>query len=109
MTAPHRAARLWVAVAVATWGRLCVGGAADATVPAETLLPLPGEGFVPHRHRRATQLRLVSLFRQGWILILVALLNHHRLPIGRFMPEPWPCAEMRELKLRVNHNVPLAA
>jgi len=109
MTDPQRAARLWLAVAVATLWLLCVGGAADATVPAETLLPLPGDGFLPHRQRRATQLRLVSIFRQGWILILVALLNHHRLPIGRFVPEPWPCAELRELKLRVNHNVPLAA
>ena len=109
MTDPQRAARLWLAVAVATLWLLCVGGAADATVPAETLLPLPGDGFLPHRQRRATQLRLVSIFRQGWILILVALLNHHRLLIGRFVPEPWPCAELRELKLRVNHNVPLAA
>jgi hypothetical protein len=35
-------------------------------------------------------LRLVSIFRQGWITILVTLLNQRRLPRGRFVPEPWP-------------------
>jgi hypothetical protein len=34
--------------------------------------------------------RLVSVFRQGWITVLVTLLNQRRLPLGRFVPEPWP-------------------
>ena len=37
MTAPERAARLWLAVAVATLWLLSVGGAADETIPASTL------------------------------------------------------------------------
>jgi hypothetical protein len=109
MTDPERAARLWLAVAVATLWLLSVGGEADATIPADTLLALPADVLPPCRQRRATRLRLVSVFRQGWLAILVALLNQRRLPTGRFVPEPWPCAEMRELKLRVNHDVPLAA
>src|SRR2546422_7210478 len=109
MTDPERAARLWLAVAVATLWLLSVGGEADATIPADTLLPLPADVLRPCRQRRATRLRLVSVFRQGWLAIVVALLNQRRLPTGRFVPEPWPCAEMRELKLRVNHDVPLAA
>ena len=32
----------------------------------------------------------MSLFRQGWVTILVAWLTGHPLPSGRFQPEPWP-------------------
>ena len=42
------------------------------------------------RTRRATRLRLVSVFRQGWLTLLVALLRHEPLPQGCFVPEPWP-------------------
>jgi hypothetical protein len=52
---------------------------------------------------------LVSIFRQGWNLILGALLNQRRLPTGRFVPEPWPSVAEGETKLRVIHEVPLAA
>jgi hypothetical protein len=90
MSAPQRAARLWLAVAVATLWLLRVGRIAEETIPVGTLLPLPADGLPPSRSRRATQLRLVSVFRQGWITILVALFNQRRLPLGRFVPEPWP-------------------
>jgi len=109
MTDPQRAARLWLAVAVATLWLLSVGGEADATIPADTLLPLPTDVLPPCHQRRATRLRLVSVFRQGWLAILVALLNQQRLPTGRFVPAPWPSAETRDIKLRVMHEVPLAA
>jgi hypothetical protein len=90
MTKPDRAARLWLAVAVATLWLLRVGGEADATVPASTVLDVTAR--VPHqpRTRCATRLRLVSVFRRGWNLILVALLDQAPLPLGRFIPEPWP-------------------
>ena len=42
------------------------------------------------RTRRATRLRLVSVFRQGWVELLVALLRQEPLPQGCFVPEPWP-------------------
>jgi hypothetical protein len=90
MSNPQRAARLWLAVAVATLWLLSVGGLAEETIPVGTLLALPANGEPGSRPRRATQLRLVSVFRQGWNMLLVALLNHHRLPLGRFVPEPWP-------------------
>jgi len=90
MSNPQRAARLWLAVAVATLWLLSVGGLAEETIPVGTLLELPANGEPGSRPRRATQLRLVSVFRQGWNMLLVALLNHHRLPLGRFVPEPWP-------------------
>ena len=90
MSDPQRAARLWLAVAVATWWLLSVGGMAEDTLPVSTVLPLADADGPPSQPRQATQLRLVSIFRQGWITILVALLNHRCLPQGRFVPEPWP-------------------
>jgi hypothetical protein len=46
MTQPERAARLWLAVAVATRWRLSVEGEADATIPARTV---PDDtALVPH-------------------------------------------------------------
>ena len=90
MSDPQRAARLWVAVAVATLWLLSVGGLAEDTLPVSTLLPLTNADCPSSRPRPATCLRLVSIFRQGWITILVALLNQRRLPQGRFVPEPWP-------------------
>ena len=92
MTDPQRAARLWLAVAVATLWLLSVGGMAEETIPTSTLLPLTNADGPSSRPQRATQVRLVSVFRQGWITILAALCNQRRLPLGRFVPEPWPQA-----------------
>src|SRR5437899_1607428 len=79
MRDPERAARLWLAVAVATLWLLSVGGAADETIPASTLLDVTA--LVPQqpRPRRATRLRLVRVFRRGWILILVARSEERRV------------------------------
>jgi len=108
MTDPQRAARLWLAVAVATLWLLSVGGLAEDTIPESTLLPLAVDDVPASRSRRATQLRLVSVFRRGWITILMALINQHRLPRGRFKPEPWPSAAA-DNTLRVPMELPLAA
>ncbi len=96
MTQPDRAARLWLAVAVATLWLLSVGGEADATIPASTVLDVTALGPQLPRTREATRLRLVSVFRRGWTLILVALLDHAPLPRGRFVPEPWPTIPVPE-------------
>jgi hypothetical protein len=90
MSDPQRAARLWLAVAVATLWLLSVGGAAEDTLPERTLLPLTDADAPWARQRQATRLRLVSIFRRGWLTLLVALLNHRHLPRGRFVPELWP-------------------
>ena len=108
MSDPQRAARLWLAVAVATLWLLSVGGMAEETIPESTLLPLAPDAVPASRTRRATQLRLVSIFRRGWITILMALINQHRLPQGRFKPEPWPSAA-QEHTLRGIIELPLAA
>lgn len=108
MTDPHRAARLWLAVAVATLWLLSVGGLAEDTLPESTLLPLADADNPPARQQQATRLRLVSIFRQGWITTLVAVLNQRHLPRGRFIPEPWPQAEQRHT-LRGTPEMLLAA
>lgn len=90
MTQPERAARLWLAVAVATLWLLSVGGEADETIPTSTVLDVTAMVPQPARTRRATRLRVVSVVRRGWTLLLVAWLDQAPLPLGRFVPEPWP-------------------
>src|SRR5215467_2075404 len=90
MTMPERAARLWLAVAVATLWLVSVGGEADETIPPSTVPDVTALVPWQPRMRHATRLRLVSVFRRGWNLILVALLDQAPLPMGRFVPEPWP-------------------
>jgi hypothetical protein len=96
MTKPDRAARLWLAVAVATLWLLSVGGEAEETIPASTVLDVTALVFQQPRTRRATRLRLVSVVRRGWNLILVAWLDQAPLPLGRFVPEPWPAIPVPE-------------
>ena len=92
MTKPDRAARLWLAVAVATLWLVSVGGAAEASLPPTIDPELDPDALAPTRRRRrhASRLRLHGVFRRGWMLILLALLRHDPLPRGRFIPEPWP-------------------
>ena len=92
MTDPDRAARLWLVVAVATAWLVSVGGEADAALPESGIAQLPPTGPTQRRQRRATRLRLVGVFRQGLTLLVVAMLEHQPLPLGRFLPEPWPTA-----------------
>lgn len=96
MTKPARAARLWLAVAGATLWLLSVGGEAEETIPASTVLDVTALVFQQPRTRRATRLRLVSVFRRGWNLILGALLDQAPLPLGRFVPDPWPAIPVPE-------------
>jgi hypothetical protein len=90
LSAPDRAARLWLAVAVAPLWLLRGGGEADATIPARTLRDVTAGCPERPRTRRATRLRLVSVLRQGWGRRLGALLRQEPLPQGRWVPEPWP-------------------
>src|SRR4029453_5885478 len=84
------AARVGWAVAVATLGLLSVGGEADETIPASTLLAVTALCSGRPRTRRATRPRLVGVFRQGGGGLLGALLRQEPLPEGRLIPEPWP-------------------
>jgi hypothetical protein len=85
MEDPRRAERLWLAVALATWWLLSVGGEADAEVPVATMDEVPQT-----QRSRRPRWRLIAIFHQGWNQILAALLGHDPLPLGEGKPEPWP-------------------
>jgi hypothetical protein len=87
MTDPAPAERLWLALAVATLWLVRVGGA-DEVEEAVALPPLKlvADGERP----RTRRWRLVSVFARGWTVLVAALINHERLPLGRLVPEPWP-------------------
>ena len=89
MTDAARASRLWLAIAVATLWVVSVGGQADASLPCSSLEALP-ELHVARRATKRSRPRLHSCFAQGLRLIVVALLQGEPLPLGRFIPEPWP-------------------
>lgn len=92
MTDPARATRLWLAIAVATLWVVSVGGEAETLLPASSLDALPPLHTARKRARRANQPRLVRCFRRGLLTIRVALIQGAYLPVGRFMPTPWPCS-----------------
>jgi hypothetical protein len=87
MTDPKRAERLWLAMAVATLWLVRVGGENEAQGSG----PMPVWTVdAPSERPQARRWRLVSVFARGWIVIVVALFKHSRLPQGRLLPEPWP-------------------
>ena len=87
---PARAARLWLAIAVATLWVLSVGGEADDNLPVSTLADLPATHIARRRTTQRSQPRLLSCFRRGLLCILAAAIRGETLPQGRFDPEPWP-------------------
>ena len=96
MKDPARAERLWLAMSVATIWVLSVGGEADVSIPENTLpdICIPSQG-------KTAKPRTVSIFRRGWVLILVSLIRHMTLPLGVFAPEPWGRASLERCGLTV--------
>lgn len=103
MTDPGRAERLWLALAVATWWCLRVGGEAEQRdVPVETIpllswpeAAVPGPaaaGKDPARgaSERCRPTRVISVFVRGRTAIINTLLRDQVLLLGRTLPEPWP-------------------
>lgn len=88
MDDPARAERLWMAIALATWWLLSVGG--DAEAQEDLLLDIPLTAFPGAARRRGKRWRLVGIFQRGWSLIVAALLNHQLLPTKPGRPEAWP-------------------
>ena len=90
MVDPERATRFWLALAVATLWVLSVGGEADANVPASSFDVLPPNHIARRSSRKIAYPRFLSCFHRGLIIILAALIAQRRLPLGKFIPEPWP-------------------
>lgn len=90
MVDPERASRFWLAIAVATLWVLSVGGEADANIPVNSFEALP-ENHIARRHSpKASYPRLLSCFHRGVMIIVTSLIAQRQLPLGRFLPEPWP-------------------
>ena len=87
---PARATRFWLAIAVATLWVVSVGGEADATLPASSFEELPANHVARRQLRRRSQPRELSCFRRGRLKVLARLLQGEPLPLGHFLPEPWP-------------------
>ena len=86
MTDPQRASRLWLGISVATLWLLSVGGEAEANIPDSTIPDVRDYFPQPSRKRKATMIRLVSIFRVG---LGIMFFHHESLPFGRFIPEHW--------------------
>lgn len=90
MVDPERATRFWLAIAVATLWVLSVGGEADANIPASSLEALPENHIARRRSRKTSFTRFLSCFHRGIMIIITSLIAQRKLPLGRFIPEPWP-------------------
>lgn len=105
MQAPERAARLWLALAVATLWMVSVGGALEGeSLPAgrevPALRPLLGMTVTTPGRRRC-----LRLMRLGWLWCLVCQITTGGLPLPqRFVPEPWPEMPIGVLVVLVHQN-----
>ena len=89
MTDPARAARLWLALAVATLWMVSIGsGLEDGGLCNDGALPDLQAilGTAPRPPRRRTR-----LCRLGWLWLLVRQITAQAVPLPqRLVPEPWP-------------------
>jgi DDE family transposase len=95
MTAPDRAGRLWLAIALATLWVVAVGGEHDHNEGTQETMPdLPATDVHKRGPKCTGGKRLVSVFCQGIALIL-ALLIKGQIPLPeKWYPEPWPGVEI---------------
>jgi hypothetical protein len=90
MTDPDRAGRLWLAIALATLWVVSVGGQAEADLPPSSFEALPPTHIARRSASARSQPRKLSCFRRGLFAIRIALPSGQPLPLGRFLPLPWP-------------------
>lgn len=115
MSDPERAARLWLAMAVATLWVISIGSALE--VPSED----EAAANTDTDHHELPDLRALlgstpsgrprrlRLFRLGWLLLLVRALNQQSIPMPqRFVPEPWPSTSPSQDSTHELHHAPAA-
>lgn len=92
MSDPQRAERLWLALAVATWWSLRVGGEVeDRELPVATIGALPAGAAASTRPaQRPAARRRLSVFARGRTAIVNTLLRDGVVLLGTTRPEPWP-------------------
>jgi hypothetical protein len=92
---PDRAGRMWLAIALATFWVVAVGGQREHDEwPQETVPELPATDT--HRRGPASPAgkRLVSVFLQGLAVVLDRLSKGQLARPEKWYPEPWPGVEM---------------
>jgi hypothetical protein len=90
MTDPARAARLWLALAVASLWVVSVGSELEVP-PAEDDPALPDLQELQTLLATARRPRRLRLFRLGWLWLLVQAITGQPLPLPkRLVPEHWP-------------------
>lgn len=90
MTDPARAARLWLALALATLWMVSIGSDLEVG-PSPTMPELPNLHPILGMAAARTRPRRTRLFRLGWLWLLVQLITSQPLPLPqRLVPEPWP-------------------
>ncbi len=103
---PARAARLWLAMAVATLWMLTVGSDLELG-PTDDCPDLPDLRTILGV-RAPQRPRTLRLFRLGWLWLLVQLIQGQPVPLPRrLVPEPWPDIPER-LDLSVVHQKALS-
>ena len=90
MEDPARAERLWMAIAIATWWLLSVGGDDEAKTDSLSAIKEPVFSLAGGARRQVKGWRLVGIFLRGWCLIMAALMNHQLIPVKPARPEAWP-------------------
>ena len=90
MADPKRAARLWLALSVATLWVVSIGGELDAKLQNDDLSHLPLNHIARKTKTDAPKARKISCFTRGLIYLLTTFINQRPIALGRFFPEPWP-------------------
>ncbi len=92
MTDPDRAARLWLALAVATLWTVSVGSALEDGSAARGLDGMDLPPLVDVLQARPVgPPRRMRLLRLGWLWVVVQMITTHRLPLPQcLVPDPWP-------------------
>jgi hypothetical protein len=94
MQNPDRAARLWLALAMATFWVVSIGGEADVSLPASSLDQLPLTHIArKNKKLSATQPRQLSCFSRGLMEVLNIFIHQLPVGVGLFYPEPWPAVK----------------
>jgi hypothetical protein len=93
MTDPDRAARLWLALAVATLWMVSIGTPLEEATAGEAMDLPELSALLEGSARRSRRTRL---FRLGWLWLLVRQITAQALPLPhRLVPEPWPDVPQR--------------
>ncbi|MEK7801067.1 MAG: endonuclease [Pseudomonadota bacterium] len=88
MTDPDRAARMWLPIAITTLYLASIGTATDKEA-MQNYQPLAEQVLDNYKLGRPPAKRL-SVVKQGWINMLVTLLEDGMLIFSNLFPQPWP-------------------